>query len=752
MLAPALTILLSSFLLFLVQPILAKQILPWFGGSAAVWTVCLVFFQSMLVLGYSYAHLLTRRWVGSRQFGVHIALLLVSCLVLPIIPSSFWKDDRGTEPALRILLLLATTVGLPYLLLSSTGPLLQRWLATADETAGNNRSIYRLFALSNLGSLIGLLCYPFAIEPLASLHSQTWAWSAAYALFVVCSISYAWRRRRLPNWQHGRTVQTAPPVPPARRNFAYWIACSALGAALLLSATNHLTQNVAAIPLLWIVPLSMYLLSFVICFEGRYGRGWYERRIWVTPAMLATGTMAYSLFADAGNLSAYVAVPVFTAGVLLGCVVCHGELARTRPSSEYLTQFYLTIAAGGALGGLLVGLMAPRIFDGYWEMPLALAALSGLCLHCCFEDSYRRARRPLSLDVCVALIATGLILLLVGHLPAALDTWALPWAKIGQGDARWGLAALLVLSAPLLQRYHLWRAAALTALASTLTFDWLYYHELTNHTELQTRNFYGALRVIEMPYGAGNVRQLMHGTILHGSEVMQPPQEREIPTTYYGETSGIGRALSCEHRMRGTLRIGSVGLGAGTLAAYGKPGDVFRVYEINPAVLDVAKRQFDYLGDSKARVEPVLGDARLSLESELAEGEFDKPEERYDVVSLDAFSGDAIPIHLLTREAFATYAQVTKPDGVIAFHLSNRFLNLPPIVGQIAQDSGFHAVLVNDRPVRSGLTNPSTWVLVTRNTAFLRQPDIANYSVPLTPQVGLAEWTDQFSNLLQILK
>ena len=752
MLAPALTILLSSFLLFLVQPILAKQILPWFGGSAGVWTICLVFFQLVLLLGYTYAHCLTRRRVGSRQFLIHILLLLISCLTLPIIPGSFWKHGHGTAPALQILGLLATTVGLPYFLLASTAPLLQRWLSGAPGSPTLERSIYRLFALSNSGSLVGLLSYPFAIEPFATVHSQAWVWSCAYALFVTCSISYAWRRRRLPELQHAaRAGETAPEAPPSLGRYAYWIGCAALGSTLLLSVTNQITQNVASIPLLWIVPLSTYLLSFVICFEGRSGRGWYERRFWMTPAMLATGAMAWALFADQANPSIYVALPVFTVGLFLGCVVCHGELARSKPNPDYLTHFYLSLATGGALGGLLVGLVAPQVFKGYWEMPLAVVGLAVLGVYCCSEEIRWRPRTSWTVNFIFASLATALILLLLGGLPSALDSYTLMWAKIVKGDARWGCAALLALCALLLQRYRLSRAVALTALLCALSFDWSYYHRLSTGTEFAARNFYGTLRVIESSYNAGHIRRLKHGVILHGSQVMEPPQ-REMPTTYYGESSGIGRTILSEHRTVGPLRIGSIGLGAGTLAAYGRPGDLFRVYELNPAVLDIAENQFTYLKDSKAQVEPVLGDARLSLEFEIEHGAFDRPEWRFDVLSLDAFSGDAIPVHLLTAEAFATYARVTKPDGVIAFHLSNRYLDLPPVVEQIARDAGFHAVLVADRPSASDLTAASDWVLVTRSTTFLRQPDIAAHSTPIVPRSGLPVWTDQFTNLFQILK
>jgi SAM-dependent methyltransferase len=752
MLAPALTILLSSFLLFLVQPIIAKQILPWFGGSAGVWTICLMFFQLVLLLGYTYAHWLTRRRADSRQFVLHILLLLVSCLTLPIIPAPFWKPGHDTEPALQILGLLAATVGLPYFLLASTAPLLQRWLSDATNSSIQVRSIYRLFALSNLGSLVGLLSYPFAIEPFATVHVQAWVWSCAYALFVVCLVSYVCRRWRRPDLFHLQTLSgAAPEAAPSPVLYAYWIGCAALGSALLLSVTNQITQNVASIPFLWIVPLSIYLLSFVICFEGRSGRGWYQRRYWITPAMLATAAMAWALSANQANLSIYLALPVYAVGLLLGCVMCHGELARSKPNPEYLTHFYLSLAAGGALGGLLVGLVAPQVFNSYWEMPLALVAVAGLGVYGCSEEMRLLPRTSWTANCIIAALSTALILLLLGALPSALDPYPLEWAKIVKGDARWGCAALLVMSALLLQKYRLSRAVALTALLCTLTFDWGYYHSLSTGTELVVRNFYGALRVEGSSAGAWHIRTLAHGVVVHGTQIMEPPLS-EMPTTYYGESSGIGRTILIEHISVGSLRIGSIGLGAGTLAVYARPGDLFRVYELNPAVVDIAQNQFTYLKDSKARIELVLGDARLSLEREIAQGAFNRPEQRFDILSVDAFSGDAIPVHLLTREAFASYARLITPDGVIAFHLSNRYLDLAPVVGQIARDAGFQAVLVADRPSAIGLLSPSDWALVTRSTTFLQQPEITAYSTPIVPRSGLPVWTDQFSNLFQILK
>jgi SAM-dependent methyltransferase len=752
MFAPALTILLSSFLLFLVQPILAKQILPWFGGSAGAWTVCLMFFQFVLLLGYGYAHLLTQRLPGPRQFVLHIVLLLASCLFLPIIPGSFWQPGQGSEPALRILELLAATVGLPYFLLASTAPLLQTWLSKEANYRTRERSIYRLFALSNLGSLVGLLSYPFAIEPFSPLRVQAWVWSFGYAFFVICFISYARKRRKLPDLGNAALVGAESfEYPPSLRLYAYWIGCAALGSALLLSVTNQITQNVASIPFLWIVPLSMYLLSFVICFEGRSGRGWYERRFWMTPAMLATGAMAWALFSNQSNLSIFTALPIFTVGILLGCIVCHGELARSKPDPGYLTHFYLSLATGGALGGLLVGIVAPQVFNNYWEMPLVLVGLAALGVYGCSEESHGYPKSSWTANFVAALFATTLILLLLGGFPSALDPYTLAWTKIAMGDARWGCGALLIVSALLLQRYRLFRAVGLTALLCTLAFDWSAFHNLSAGSEFAVRNFYGALRVIGSPYGITRIRRLKHGVILHGEQVMGLP-ERAIPTTYYGTTSGIGRAILSEQRDLGSIRIGSIGLGAGTLAAYGRSGDLLHVYELNPAVVDIARNQFSYLSDSKARIETILGDARLSLEHEIKHGMFDREMRQFDILSIDAFSGDAIPVHLLTREAFAIYARAIKPDGIIAFHLSNQYLDLSPVVDQIARNAGFHAVLIADRPQQRGLTSPTDWVLVTRSTAFLQRPEIAAFTERIVPRLGLPVWTDQFSNLFQILK
>jgi SAM-dependent methyltransferase len=751
MLAPALSILLSSFLIFLVQPILAKQILPWFGGSAGVWSICLVFFQVMLLLGYAYAHLLTRRCGRRRQLMVHILLLLGSCIALPIIPSSYWNPGPDTEPTLRILGLLASTVGLPYFMLASTAPLLQRWLSASGGNSNERTSIYRLFALSNFGSLIGLVSYPFTIEPFATVRTQALVWSGGYSLFVISLVSYAWRRNKLLGLDSAvAPSEAAAASPPSLTTYAYWVGCAALGSSLLLSVTNQITQNVASIPFLWIIPLSIYLFSFVICFEGRAGRGWYERQYWLVATMLAIGAMSFSLAVNQTNLSVLVQLPIFIVGLFFGCVMCHGELAQSKPAPDYLTQFYLALAAGGALGGVLVGLVAPQIFTNYWELPLSLVALTLLAVHALPRDR-PQGSKSWTVNAVAASVATTLILLFLGALPSILDPVALAWSKIVLGDARWGCAVLLGVCALLMQKHGLSRAICLTALLCTIVFCFSYYHSRSSGNVIAERNFYGTLRVIDSPFNGTYIRRLNHGTIIHGSQVLDSP-DRLKPTTYYGEASGVGRALLASHRFIGSLRIGTIGLGVGTLAAYGKQGDTFSAYELNPAVLDIARAQFTYLKDSAAKIELVLGDGRLSLERQIAGGRFDLADQRFNLLAIDAFSGDAIPVHLLTREAFAVYARTLAPEGIIAFHLSNQYLDLPPVVQQLASDAGFKAILISDRPAIAGLTSPSDWVLVSRNTFLFDQPEIAGSIAPIVPRSRSSLWTDEFSNLFQILK
>jgi len=538
MLLYALTIFTSAFLLFLVQPIIAKQILPWFGGSAAVWTTCLVFFQSLLLAGYAYSDWTTRKLPARSQVVVHVVLLAASLASLPILADAGWKPAGGEDPAWRILGLLAATIGLPYFLLATTGPLVQAWFARTFPAG----TVYRLFALSNFGSLLALLSYPFAFEPWVTTAAQSWGWSAAYVAFVaLCAASAFFSLRG----EAAGARETVPaPVsgpPPAPGDYAAWLLLSGMGAFMLLAVTNHITHDIASVPFLWILPLTLYLVTFILCFEGR---GWYQRRIFVVPLAAIVCAMAWALHEERGIVDIWEALPLNLVGLFVMCMFFHGELAERKPAPRYLTNFYLMVALGGALGGIAVGLVAVKLFNSYYEFGLGLV----------------------------------LTLLIAAFVTRVMHS-AVP---------------MLVLAALGFTGYH----------------AYAYIGDLVRDTRIMTRNFYGTLRVMDIGADGEDdaVRRLMHGVIMHGEQYRAPARRREA-TTYYGPTSGIGRAIEALDGAR--LRVGVVGLGTGTLALYGRPGDVYRFYEINPQVVTVAASEFTFLADSQARIEHVLGDARL---------------------------------------------------------------------------------------------------------------------------------------------
>jgi SAM-dependent methyltransferase len=675
MLLYAATISLSSFLLFLIQPILAKQILPWFGGSAAVWTTCLVFFQFVLLFGYAYADWTTRRSART-QAMLHALLLLGSFAFLPVVASSAWKPLGSEDPALRILVLLAVTVGLPYFLLSTTGPLIQSWFARSFT----DRTPYRLFALSNFASMLGLLIYPFALEPLLPLRLQSTSWSVLYALFVLLCIGSAWQ-----GWRALPVQQGAAPAPgnesvPTAIQRAAWLVFAALGSFLLLAVTNHVCLNIASIPFLWVLPLSLYLLSFILCFDGAAdGRTWYRRGLF----FLLTGAMLIPMAGFLPNskltLDLKLAIPVYLGGLFVCCMFCHGELAARKPAPRYLTSFYLMVSLGGALGALLVGVLAPHLLSGYYELGFGLLLVALLLLF-----QLRSAVIPYLL---AAVIVAGFV--------------AISWSMQ-------------------LERY-------------------------SAETRVKMRNFYGSLRTWDTTTSDTHerMRKFVHGAILHGEQFLAP-QKRDQPTSYYSATSGIGRTFKALDKPE--LRVGLIGLGAGTLVAYGRTGDYYRIYEINPLVVDIAQREFTFLKDCRARWDIVLGDARLNLEKEAAQD--------FDVLVVDAFSGDAIPTHLLTREAVTIYRRHLRKGGVLAFHVTNRYLNLVPVVGLLAQAQGLHAVHVFDDVVGANTDaySDTDWVLVSDNTELLARPEIAQATVPIPQHKQWRVWTDDFNNLFQVLK
>jgi len=677
------TIALSAFLLFQVQPIMGRYVLPWFGGGPAVWTNCLMFFQALLLAGYAYAH-----WLGSRpklplQAAVHILLLGASLAFLPIGPrAEVWRPVSSSDPSGRILLLLAASVGGPYLLLSATGPLLQRWFHLAEP----GRSPWRLYALSNLGSFLALLSYPFAMEPFLRLRTEVAIWSILYVGFVVVCGWTAWQLGRL---RAGRQTTENHPLSyreerPTWRTLLFWLALAAAGSTVLLATTNQISQEIAVNPFLWVAPLAIYLLTFVLTFE--WDRAYHRVGFAIAAGVLAPAGCIVQSAAIA--LSLVVQLLVFLAALFIVCMVCHGELARSRPSPRYLTAFYLTIAGGGALGGVFVALISPHVFAEFSEYPTGLAAA-------CLLGFAGWARE------------------------GALSQWTSRNFAV-----RVPLMALLI--------------GGFTAIVAAAT--------AANQPALaKERNFYGILRVSENIDGNGIKRELKHGRILHGFQYVKSPQ-RAWPTTYYGPHSGVAMALNALDRPN--RRVAIVGLGAGTMAAWGRAGDTFRFYEINPAVESIARTWFSYLNDSKARTEVVLGDARVQLDLELGRGQ----SHDFDAIAVDAFSSDAIPIHLLTAECADIYARRLAPGGLLLLHLSNIVLNLEPVAEGLAQHLGWKPVfLVSPANPETGESSAS-WMLITSNAEFLEQSGLGRAGVQWTGKApGPIAWTHDFASLWHVL-
>jgi len=672
----ALTIFASAFLLFLVQPLIARIILPWFGGTAAVWTTCMMFFQTTLLLGYLYAYGSVGWFSRKSQAYFHLGLLAASVLVLPILPGDRWKMMDQGHPALHIVLLLEVTVGLPYLVLSTTGPLLQAWYSRLN----GSRLPYRFYSLSNLGSLLALLSYPLVVEPLLRSSIQAYLWSGVYVCFVLLCSGVAWRSLSS-SAGSGVEPELLEGARPKWTEQCMWAALAACPSALLLAITNHISLNVAPIPLLWVVPLALYLLSLVLCFDSDR---WYARGFWLRLWLVAVGVMIYVLFPDNANTNVKVLIPVFLVGLFCCCMVCHGELAKRKPAARWITTFYLMLSLGGAIGGLFVAVIAPAIFRTYLEFPIALMACTLLVCYRAGRDGYLRlSGPPLAILMGGAAVVCGLF-------------------------------------------YYI----------GFIELNWIPSHRLV------VRNFYGELRVQDTIIGGQPVRHLFHGTINHGLEYLQADLRRE-PLSYYGRESGVGMAIE-DRQQRGPVKIGVIGLGAGTLAAYGRPQDTVRFYEINPLVEQIARSQFKYLSDCPGQLDVVLGDARRSLESE--------PPQQFDVLAVDAFSSDAIPVHLLTREAFQEYFRHLKPDGMLAVHISNRYLNLEWVVRLEAEALHKQVLPVfQEKDETKPAIDASDWMLVSGQATAFTADKWQDPGDPSEKPAHLRLWTDDYSNLFAIL-
>jgi hypothetical protein len=665
---------LSAFLLFLVQPLIAKQILPWFGGSSAVWTTCMLFFQGALLLGYAYSDVSPRALGPRRQPKLHIVLALLALIVLPIIAPESLKPAGGEEPITRILMLLAVTIGLPYVLLSTTSPLIQSYYARLNP----GRDPYRLFALSNAASMIALVSYPVVIEPFVGTRMQAIGWSVLFAVFVVLVATLAWRVSRV-DAQTSVTHDVVAVEPLSALTQLRWVAFSAAGSMLLLAVSNHITQNVASVPLLWLAPLTLYLLTFILTFDGT---GWYKRNLYAGPFFVLVIGMCFLLVDKDFQFDLVVQTTVFCIGLFVVCMMCHGELVLAKPAPSQLTRFYLLVSIGGAAGALVVSVVAPLLFSTY-------------------------------LETAVALLVAALL-----FVPVAQATH------------------------PFLQ----W-LAVLLAVGVVGTGAWFVKQEHDNAIAV-TRNFYGVLKVKSYDeIGSDNyLLRLVHGAILHGE---QYPHDkwRFQPTTYYTPSSGFGRAVNAQRAMApqtvNTQRIGMIGLGVGTVAAYCRAGDVCRIYEINAEVERLARKHFTYLADSPAKPEVIIGDARLSLAREA--------NNHFNVLAVDAFSGDSIPMHLITQEAVRAFMGQVAGNGILAYHVSNRFLNLPPVLAEIADREKLVGVVVEDPSQKDNtLHSSSTWVLLARSADALK--GIGEAGAPLTRTEGAPLWTDDFNNLWSVVK
>jgi hypothetical protein len=711
----AATIFLSAFLLFQVQPLIGRFVLPWFGGSPAVWTTCMLLFQVLLLAGYAYAHFAATRLSRRAQGLTHLALLIVSTVMLPIVPSPDWKPAGDESPTLRILLLLATTIGGPYFVLSTTGPLMQSWFAAAHP----GRSPFRLYALSNVGSLLALLSYPLVFEPYMRLGTQAGMWTIGYVAFAMLCGWNAVRHVRgsTPAVAGGASTAGAAvvatggapseggeprPASASTGDRLLWLLLSAAASVLLLATTNQLSQDVAVTPLMWIVPLALYLVSFILTFDAPR---WYVRRAF-GPLLAVSAAAAWYVLERGTTVPIEWQWTVALVTLFAGCMVCHGELVRIKPQASQLTLFYLFISVGGSLGGVVTALVAPNLFSGYWEYQLGLAACCVLFGVAMIRDR-RSAPAPGGRMMLAVATVCGCVMLCSA---LGKQVWARDSAEIER-----------------------------------------------------ERNFYGLLRVIDRNTPElGEHRVMVHGRIIHGLQFSDATLRRR-PTAYYGEESGVGLAIrlhpkvalldagpQIDRRLESCispgLRVGVVGLGAGTIAAYGRAGDHYRFYEINPDVIRSARERFCYLADSAATIEIVCGDARNVMERELEAG---RPC-RFDVLAIDAFNGDAVPMHLLTRECFRTYFAHLADDGLLALHLSNDVLDLAPVVLGLAAEAGYEVRAIHStRDPKRGL-NENDWVIVTRNRAFLDDPQVraAEDRRPLTRRPLV--WTDDFGSIQQV--
>lgn len=758
----AVTVFLAAFLLFVVQLILSKFILPWFGGVPAVWTTCMLFFQSLLLLGYAYAHWSGTRLPPARQGWIHLVLLAGSLVVIawlwgkwgsPILPGDNWKPSGPEQPIHHILRLLAVSIGLPFFLLAASSPLLQRWFSFAP----NHQQPYRLYAWSNAGSLLGLLAYPFLIEPWLRVSTQAQIWGLAYGIFVLACAGRAVMTVRNAAIVSPRdpTRSSHEPKPPWL-SVLIWLLLAGVASSLLLAVTNNLCQDIAVVPFLWVLPLAIYLLSFILCFASDR---WYHRGAFVMATSIAS-LVALATGFQGARFPLLAQVTSHSVLLFLFCMTCHGELARAKPSPRHLTLFYLMLALGGMLGGVFVGLIAPVVFSGYREFPVGLLA-GWLVLAAVFvrdpASGFHRGDRwqfagmvllssYVALDRVLEFTPLRHLDLFMKYSP----TFTLVGALLLTGGAVIGFRRR-----PLARSPHWPRVLVGTVI---LAGGWLAHRHIQRMeagTVEARRNFYGIVRVMQSNLAvngqAVTVRQLTHGQVNHGIQILAEPW-RTQPVSYYARDSGVELAFRLHPRRQdsASMTIGVLGLGVGTIAAFARAEDTVRFYEINPAVRDLCtgpSPRFTYLAECAGRADIVMGDARLALTRELQ----DNQSAQFDILVMDAFSGDSVPVHLLTTEAFAVYLEHLRDHtAIIAINISNQYLDLSELVFSLARHYALHAAVIHS-PGQPPDHTPSRWAVLTRDPEFLQQPPIPSAREP-DRKPGDIFWTDDFSNLLQLLR
>lgn len=721
----------SATLLFLVQPMFSKMALPLLGGSAAVWTTCMLCFQGLLLLGYFYAHV-GPAWLGVRRHAaLHLVLLLLSLLVLPIAIPTGWAPPAGRDPVPWLVTLLLVALGAPFALLSATGPLLQRWFASSDHPDAVHP--YFLYAASNLGSLGALLAYPLLVEPASGLSAQSRSWAGGYLVLVALTIASAALARRAGGMPAAGSPEprSSPEAPvPTWRERLHWVALALVPSSLFLGLTTYLTTEVAAVPLLWIIPLAVYLLAFTIAFSRR-SAGVVRVAVRWQPLLLVP--LVLSLFWGA-SLTTLLFIPLHLIAFFATALVCDGELARRAPLARRLTEFYLWIAVGGVLGGMFNVVVAPAIFTTGAEYPLMLIAAAAL--------RPRGAAAPAG-DLRIEVSLVIAVVLALGYSRLRFEAAG---AQLAGPDHPWMAVAVLMITnitGILAYRASRWPLLFCATLGAVLIAGWGVM-ALSPRYLLTARSFYGMHRV--MDDAEARLHYLVHGNTYHGAQSTDPLRQDE-PLTYYSRGGPIGdlfRALPGSHGRR----VGVVGLGAGTLAAYSAPGEHWSFFEIDPEVERIARdtRYFSYLGRSKADLRVVLGDGRLQLAA--------APDRSLDVLVLDAFTSDAIPVHLLTREALTMYLDKLAPSGVLAVHLSNRFLNLEPVIGNLAAAAGLVARVrvgvVTAQQSHDG-SKTSAWAVLARTSDALGSLAHDQRWREAQPDPALRVWTDDFSTLWPVV-